>query len=272
MNDTRTGIDAPAVDSATASVARAYDYFLGGKDHFEADRVFARNIMARDPDVPVTARLNKEFGRRAVDYMARNGIEQFLDLGSGIPTSPPSVHDTARRVRSAARVVYVDHDPVVVAQNRALRTDGSGLAVIQESFLDAQRVFGNPELLSTIDLARPVGVLFLSVFQNTADDVVDATLADLRSRLAPGSHLAISHITDNTAPEVQDAFNAEAAAGRYPKIAFRSEQRIAEFFTGFDLVDPGVVDYRDWRPTERDEDDRPELKTVLSGAVGRYQG
>ena len=148
--------------------------------------------------------------------MARNGVRQFLDLGSGIPTSPPSVHDTARRVVPDARVVYVDHDPVVVAQNRALRTDRDGLAVIKESFLDAEAVFGHPELQSVLDLSEPIGVLFLSVFQNTADEVIAATLADLRSRMAPGSHLAISHITDNTAADVRQAFNRESEIGRYP--------------------------------------------------------
>ncbi|MGH8880054.1 MAG: SAM-dependent methyltransferase, partial [Stackebrandtia sp.] len=173
MNDDSGEVKADGVDPVDtnrASVARAYDFVLGGKDNYEADRKFAERILQHDPEVRLTAHLNKEFGRRVVDHLARQGIRQFLDLGSGIPTSPPSVHDTARRVRDEARVVYVDHDPVVAAHNRALRVIGPGLAVIQDSFLNIDGILGQEDFKSNIDLAEPVGVLFFSVLQAVPTD------------------------------------------------------------------------------------------------------
>ena len=256
------------VDTSKASVARAYDYILGGKDNYAADRAFVETMLQRDPEAKISARLNKDFGSRAVDYIARQGVTQFLDLGSGIPTSPPSVHETARRVHSDTKVVYVDHDPVVVAHNRALRATGPGLAIIQESFMSLDAVFGHDDFLANIDTSRPVGVLMLSVLQNNTDEQIRAMLDVLNARLAPGSFLAVSHVSSRTSDVFLDAVTKEIAAGRYPPTDFRTDERIAEFFTGYELVEPGIVDYRDWRPNQRQADDRPDLKTMMSGAVG----
>ncbi|MGH8877080.1 MAG: SAM-dependent methyltransferase [Stackebrandtia sp.] len=271
MNDSPAS-EADVVNLSKSSVARAYDYLLGGKDNYEVDREFARGLLNRDSQMAITAKLNKEFGYRAVEYLARHGVKQFLDLGSGIPTSPPSVHETARRVHADAKVVYVDHDPVVAVHNRVFRAVSSGLAVIQESLTNVDRILAHEEFQSNIDLGEPVGVMFLSVLQNTPLERAVEVLARLRSRLAPGSYLAITHVSDTASASVKRMVAEKTEAGIYPQTWFRSDADILEFFTGFDLVEPGLVDYRDWRPTIAQQDDRPELHTPLRGGVGRLAG
>lgn len=255
-----------------ASVARAYDFLLGGKDNYASDRQFAEELLSRDPQMAITAKINKDFGLRAVDYIVRQKVRQFLDLGSGIPTSPPSVHHTARRVSDAATVVYVDHDPVVAAHNRALSAIGPGLTVIQDSLLNIEAIFEHPEFTSIMDSNRPIGVLLLSVLQNTPHDEVLDFMTRLRSRLAPGSHLAISHVSDQADARVQEMVAQRAEAGTYPRTWFRSDAEILEYFTGFELVEPGLVDYRDWRASIELQDHRPELRTPLRCGVGILAG
>ncbi|MGH8878616.1 MAG: SAM-dependent methyltransferase, partial [Stackebrandtia sp.] len=179
------------------------------------------------------------------------------------------VHDTARRVKDDVRVVYVDHDPVVVTHNRALRATGPGLAIIHDSFMNLDGVFSHEDFQSNIDTSRPVAVLMLSVLQNNTDEQILRMMADLRSRLAPGSYLALSHVSSRTSKVFLDAVAIEIEAGRYPPTDFRSDERIAEFFTGYELVEPGIVDYRDWHPTVELEDQRPELNLQFTCGVGR---
>lgn len=258
------------IDTTVPSVARAYDYMLGGKDNFEVDRQFANSVASRDPELAVSIRLNKEFGRQVTHYMAEHGVQQFLDLGSGIPTSPPSVHDTAREVHPGARVVYVDNDPVVSAHNRALRAIGPGLSAIQADFTDPEVVLNHPELLDILDFDKPVGVLIMSVFQNTLDDEkVKSIMRVIRKRLAPGSYLAMSHVSDRSAQSSKDQIAAAIAKYGYPPTLMRTEEQIRSLFEGFELVEPGVVDYRDWRPAAGAE--RPHLLTQFYGAVGKLQ-
>lgn len=255
-----------------ASVARAYDFLLGGKDNFAADRAFANELTNNDPQIATTAKLNKVFGTRAVDYIVNQKVSQFLDLGSGIPTSPPSVHDTARRIDFNAKVVYVDNDPVVAAHNRALRAIGPGLAVVQESLLNIDDIYEHEEFTDIIDPDKPIAVLLFSVLQNTPQDEALALMANLRSRMAPGSFLAISHANDRTDDAVKNMVAARAEAGTYPRTWFRGDDEIEAYFDGFTLVEPGLVDYRDWRASESDMDHRPELRTPLSAAVGYLPG
>ena len=256
------------MDTTQPSVARAYDFALGGKDNFEVDRQFARAIKERDPEVFVTAQLNKDFGRRATEYMAKQGVRQFLDLGSGIPTSPPSIHDTARRFQPDARVVYVDNDPVVAAHNRALRAVSSGLALVQHTFLEPETIFAHPDFISTLDTSEPIGILFCSVLQNTPADTLADVLSRLRARLAPGSYLAISHTCERTSQAVKEAFAQQHETKGYPKTWFRSDAEITEFFAGFDIVEPGIVDYRDWYPDAELAANRPELNTQFTCGLG----
>lgn len=266
MNDV---VPIPAgTDTKVASVARAYDYVLGGKDNFEVDRQFAGEILKRDPEVRVSAKLNKEFGRRVCQYMAEHGVKQFLDLGSGIPTSPPSVHETVRAISPEATVVYVDHDPVVAAHNRALRAVGTGLTAIQQDFSDPDAVLRHPEVQAHIDFSKPVGVLALSVFQNTLDDAdVLRILDNIFTGMVSSSYLAVSHVSDRTGQEIQDQIAMATRKHGYPATLLRSDAQVKGLFANFDLVDPGVVDYRDWRPAK--DQDRPNLGLQFVGGVGR---
>ena len=155
-------------DTATPSVARTYDYLLGGKDNYEVDRQAVEMLRMVAPEAPLTARMNREFGKRAVRYIAEQGIRQFIDLGSGIPTSPPSIHDAVRSV-DPAHVVYVDLDPVVAAHSRALRSIGPGLDTILADIRRPEAVLDHPDLQALIDFNQPVGVVIFSVLDVIED-------------------------------------------------------------------------------------------------------
>lgn len=256
----------PGVNPRVPSVARVYDFLLGGKDNFESDRNMAHKLLAVMPQAADTARANKEFGRRATDFMARQGIAQFIDLGSGIPTTAPGIHETARAVMPDATVVYVDNDPVVVAHSRALRAVAPGLATVQADIRDPEAVLMAPEMLAHIDFGRPVAVLLFSVLQTVPDRADPAALVGrFRDRMAAGSYVGLSHIsTRSGAQDITHLHRIVRECG-YPPVAVRSDDQVLEVFDGFDLVDPGLVDIRDWRPEERG----PFGTVTLVGAVGR---
>ncbi|HZE38652.1 MAG TPA: SAM-dependent methyltransferase [Stackebrandtia sp.] len=268
----------PGVDTSKASVARAYNYALGGKDNFAVDRAFADMVLERTPDVFDSVRMIREFGARVAAYLAENGVHQIIDLGSGLPTTPPSIHETARAILPDTRVVYVDNDPVVAAHSRALRSIGHGLATIEADMMNPDVVFGAPELTETIDMSRPVGVLIMSVLQNMTDQAeVLRVLGDIRDRLAPGSYLAVAHLWDGSTPVSMAGVHESAAEKGYPEVLFRSRAQIAELFDGFELVDPdsphspddpAIVQIGDWWPDPNSADE-PDVELKLLGAVGR---
>lgn len=256
------------IDTTTPSVARAYDFMLGGKDNFESDRQFAKSIVEKDPELSVSIKLNKEFGRRVTDYIVRQGVTQFLDLGSGIPTSPPSVHDTARKIEPGARVVYVDNDAAVAAHNRALRATSPGLATLEADLNDPEAVFNSEIVQAELDLSKPVAVLLLSVLQTTVDEAeAKALIGDIRSRLAPGSYLAISHVSDRSAPHVKEAIAQAITKYNYPPSKLRTDAEVEALFEGFTLVEPGVTDYQMWHAEPGFQ--ARELNTQFVGALGR---
>ena len=188
--------------TATPSVARTYDYLLGGKDNYEVDRQAVEMLRTVAPEAPVTARMNREFGKRAVRYIAEQGIRQFIDLGSGIPTSPPSVHDAVRGVNPTVRVVYVDVDPVVAAHSRALRSIGPGLDTILADIRRPETVLDHPDLQALIDFNEPVGVVIFSVLDVIEDkDNPLGIFRQFRERMTPGSYLGISHLSARSAPD-----------------------------------------------------------------------
>ena len=227
--------------------ARMYDYYLGGKDNFEADRIAAGKAMSVVPDAYKVARTNREFLVRVVRTMTESGIDQFIDLGTGFPTSP-NVHEVAHERQRSARVVYVDNDPVVVAHNRALR-QGPGVLAIDGDVRDPQTILSNPALTEMIDFTRPVGVLFIAVLHFVPDEFRPSEIVtNFRWRMASGSMLAVSHITSDDMPAeamrtIQDAY-ADATA---PAV-FRSGAEIEALFGGFPLLSPGVVEVSKWRP------------------------
>jgi SAM-dependent methyltransferase len=245
MGDPRLATDVP-------HPARVYNYWLGGKDHFLADRTAAEQVIGVRPQVVDAARANRAFLVRVVRYLAADcGIQQFLDIGTGLP-APDNTHEVAQQVDPSCRVVYCDNDPLVLAHARALLvgSPSGACAYIDADVRDADMILG--EAAQTLDLTQPVAMLLLAIlhFLPDSDDPakVVATLAD---GLAPGSFVAISHLTADLAPEqvhaAAQAYNARAAAPITP----RPHAQVTALFGGLPLVPPGVVRVTEWR-TDRD--------------------
>lgn len=261
------------IDTSRPSVARMYDYYLGGKDHFAVDRAAAEQAIASFPEVPVLARTNRAFLGRVVRYLARDcGIRQFIDLGTGIPTAG-NVHEVAQRADPGARVVYVDNDPIVLAHGRALLEDagqGDSVRVIDADMRDPSSVLSNADVDALIDWSQPLGVLFISVLHFVTADPGKITAA-YRDAVAPGSYLALSHLSYGTAGESEVDEAADRVYGSTASgLVSRTADEIEGLFAGFDLVEPGLVPVAEWRP---DPDERPEhTQLQILGAVGRKAG
>lgn len=265
------GIDEPHIDidPRTPSPARMYDYYLDGKDNFPADREAAERVLQAVPHGRAIAQANRRFLMRAVRFLAEQGIEQFIDLGTGIPTSP-NVHEVAHEINPAARVVYVDNDPIVTVHNRALRQTHDGVVSIRADLRRPDEVLGHPDLRELIDVGRPVGLLAIAVLHFVSDeDDPQRLTADLLRPLAIGSHLALSHVSWSDA---QGATRITTAARNYTHASApavpRGREEIAELFAGTRLVDPGLVPVHTWRA----EEDAPGDGVMLYGGVGVAAG
>ena len=255
----------PGVDVTVASPARVYDYFLGGKDNFAVDRRVGDEVIARIPEARPALRANRRFLQRAVRYMAEQGIDQFIDLGTGIPTAGP-VHEIARRVHPRARVVYVDNDPIVFAHNQALlRTDD--VIAIKHDIREPDSILDDPRLRDLIDLDRPVGVLFVAVlhFITDAEDPY-GIVARFREAMARGSHLAVSHDTSEGRDPAVVAAVEEVYEATAP-IIFRGRAAIGRFFDGFELVEPGLVHPPEWRPDSPSEVETAGREWLYAGVA-----
>jgi SAM-dependent methyltransferase len=259
---------APAdLDVTRPSTARVYDYFLGGAHNFEVDRQLAEQIAATSPAVAATARANRHFLRRAVQFLAAQGVQQFLDIGSGIPTVG-NVHEIAHAVAPGTRVVYVDIDPIAVAQSRSILRDNPDTAVLCVDLRDPQKLLVEAGATGLIDLDEPLALLLAGVVHFVADaDEPGELIAQLRDAVAPGSYLLISHATgDGQPPEVLEAGRM---TGRASHISLRTHAEITAFFGPFALVEPGLVPVSEWRPDPADEPDpNPHRMTGYAG-VGR---
>jgi S-adenosyl methyltransferase len=252
------------IDIEQPSVARMYDYFLGGSHNFAADRELAKQALGVFPDAPHLVRANRAFLYRAVTHLAEIGVDQFLDLGSGIPTGG-NVHDIAHAINPAARTVYVDSDPVAYAHCAALLADVPHALAIHADLRDHRAILGSPRLTEYLDLSRPVAVLLVSVlpFVPDADDPA-GIVAAYRDATVPGSYLAVSHGTNEYRPEAVSKVEAVYTQASQPG-TFRSRQQILELMPGYELLLPGLVDTILWRPT-------PDALGVdpLGGDVARY--
>ncbi|KAB2347074.1 SAM-dependent methyltransferase [Actinomadura rudentiformis] len=247
-----------------ASPARMYDYLLGGKDNYAADRDLTRRLLEIQPQMAVAARENRAFLTRAVDVLAERGIRQFLDLGCGLPTRE-NVHQIAARRRPGARVVYVDHDPIVLAHARALLTDDGNVAIVQSDLRKRDELLGDVDASGSLDWAEPVAVLLTAVLHFVADaDDPAGILAGLRAELAPGSALVISHATAGTAAEAARAAELYATACVTP-LALRGRDEIAEFFGDFELLEPGLVFTAEWQPQGGTPSPAPTRGQLLAG-------
>ncbi|MEU2221576.1 SAM-dependent methyltransferase [Streptomyces sp. NPDC018347] len=259
-----------SIDITVPSVSRIYDYYLGGSHNFEVDREAARKAMEFLPGLPKTMQANRAFMRRAVRFAAGEGITQFLDIGSGIPTFG-NVHEVARAAAPGARVVYVDHDPVAVAHSEAVLVGDEDADVVAADLRRPREILESPRLARLIDLNRPVALLLVAIlhFVEDADDPYGA-VAELRKALAPGSLLILTHASYEGIP--QPAERAEGAVDVYKDIRnpliMRSREEIARFFEGYDMVEPGLVLMPHWRPDSAPEDEDPYAFSGYAG-VGR---
>jgi len=237
------------IDISTPNVARIYDFLLGGKDNFTADRDAARRLTEAVPDVAEIARDNRSFLGRVVRYLAAEaGIRQFLDLGSGLPTQA-NVHELAQGVAPQARVVYVDNDPVVASHGRALLASGGQVGMAHGDLRDPAGVLGHPEVLGLLDLTQPVAVLCTSTLHFVADEEKPhQIIAEYRDHLAPGSYLAISHGTreedaGEAAGQVEGVYRRASS-----QLHLRPLAEVLRFLDGFELVEPGLTWIANWRP------------------------
>jgi S-adenosyl methyltransferase len=250
-------------------VARVYDCLLGGAHNFAADRAAAEGLLAVMPDAGQVARAFRGFLGRAVRYLAAEaGITQFLDIGSGL-TMIGSVHDIARQTRREARVVYVDVDLVAVCHNEIVLAGIPDVAAIEADLRNPQGVLEHPRVRALLDSSEPVAVVLGAVLPFVGDeDRPGELVACLRDAVASGSYLVISHPTGDGHPS--RAVDAAALFGRtVAPVGPRSHREIAGFFDGFDLVDPGLVDLRRWRP---DWPDHSRDDSVTAAFVPGYGG
>ncbi|MFJ6080482.1 SAM-dependent methyltransferase [Streptomyces sp. NPDC092369] len=259
-----------SIDISVPSVSRIYDYYLGGSHNFEVDREAARKAMDFMPGLPKIMQANRAFMRRAVRFAVDEGITQFLDIGSGIPTFG-NVHEVAQSARPGAHVVYVDHDPVAVAHSQAVLAGNEDADVVAADLRKPQEILASAEVQRLIDANRPVALLLVAILHFVEDeDGPYEAVAQLRDALAPGSLLILTHASYEGIP-----LPPERAAGtvdvykdiRNPLI-MRSREEIARFFEGYDMVEPGLVPMPHWRPETALEDEDPYAFSGFAG-VGR---
>jgi S-adenosyl methyltransferase len=259
----------PEFNSGVAHPARVYDYWLGGKDNYAADRALGDAVIAAMPSTRSSARANRAFLGRAVRYLvAEAGISQFLDIGTGIPTAG-NTHEVAQAAAPQARIVYVDNDPIVMAHARALMTShpAGATAFMQADLRDPGRILADPELRATLDLGKPVALMLVAVLHFlTEADHPREIVAELLAALPSGSYLTISNITADFDPA---SAAVAQAAGQRAGVTYvpRSHDELAAFFTGLDLVDPGVVPLLAWRPDDGPADDPRAVPSYV--AMGR---
>ncbi|MFI1993906.1 SAM-dependent methyltransferase [Actinoplanes sp. NPDC020271] len=253
------------IDPNRPSSARVYDAFLGGTHNFAVDRSVASRIMEIVPEMAALARANRAFLHRVVRWAVANGVRQFIDLGSGIPTEG-NVHEVALAADPEARVAYVDVDPTAVLYARDLLGDDPRTVVVQGDLRDPAAVLDDPALNTVIDLGRPVGILMFAVLHFVPDGpVLDATLHGYREAVVAGSLLALSHASGGLDPEGVDRV-ADLYSRTGTPFVPRDEQRFARLFDGWQLADPGVVRGPGWRPEGAVEQlSDPAASLILTG-------
>jgi O-methyltransferase involved in polyketide biosynthesis len=251
-----------ADDPSRPNIARVYDYLLGGNDHFAADRALADELLARQPQLRANARANRAFMQRVVRYAVADGVTQFLDVGSGLPTGE-NVHEVARSADPAARVVYVDNDPVVAAHARAILASLPGTTFLLADLREPAGIMAQAG--ARLDFTAPVAVLCISLLHFIPDDTQAAALvAALTEPLAAGSLLAFTHW--KYVPS--DEESAQSYSGSVAAIARRGEAELTALVpAGWDLLAPGLVPVTQWRPPAGDPAAAEEIR--FYGAVAR---
>lgn len=251
------------MSSSVPSSARMYDYYLGGKDNGAADRQAAEQVLRLLPEARLAARANRGFLVRAVRHLAESGIDQYIDLGTGIPTSP-NVHEVARETIAHSRVVYVDNDPVVTAHNKAFRSTRDGVLSVDMDIRNGGSLRDHPEVRELIDFRRPIGVLMIAVMHLLSTDEAAAALDGVRSWIPDDSFLVLSAATTEgmTAEQIDELAAVYQNTGSHPTGLTRDA--FTGMFDGFEVLAPGITSLGKWRTDEPD----PQHLACLCG-VGR---
>jgi hypothetical protein len=257
------------VDVTRPSVARVYDYYLGGTHNFAADQVMAAKAIEDWPDLPVIMRSNRAFLRRAVGFLAGTGIRQFLDIGSGIPTAG-NVHEVAQSRAPGSRVVYVDTDTVAVTHGRQLLAGNPDAAVLAADFTRPAELLAAVRELGLLDPEQPTAVLLNALLHFIPDAAHPAeAIATLRKASAPGSYLVISHATHELHPaELTAAHRNLYRSNTTSPMTMRGREAVAAFFAGYELIEPGVELSERWHPDETSTPEEAERFPIWAG-VGR---
>lgn len=238
-------------DTQKAHSARMYDYYLGGKDNYPADRDAASKVLEAFPETAQAARTNREFAQRAVRYAAQHGVRQFLDIGTGIPTEP-NLHNAVQAVDQHCRVVYADHDPLVLAHAEALMigSEEGCTAYVPADIRDPELILGSEKFLSVIDLSEPVALNLAAILHFVPDEQGTSAHDIVRTYMdafAPGSYLSISHASSDLNPEAFEKVVKVYEANGMP-VPLRDKATVTRFFDGLELVEPGIVPPHRWRP------------------------
>jgi len=259
----------PDFDTSVPHIARVYDYWLGGKDNFAADRVMGERTLQAYPNLVYSVRANRAFLARVVRFLAGQGIRQFLDIGTGIPTAD-NTHEVAQRIAPDSRIVYVDNDPVVLSHAKALlkSTPEGACAYIDADLRDPDAILA--AAADTLDFTKPVAVMLIAVMHFVGDDAqADAIMRRLTAACVPGSYLALSH----AASDIDAAQMAEMVRrlneSTAEKTTLRDRAGVTRLFDGLELVEPGVIRAAEWRP---DTDLEAASPAALWGGVARMPG
>jgi len=261
------------VDITRASIARVYDCYLGGKDNFAVDRQVVQRAIQVTPDGPEAARANRAFLARVVRHMVSEGIRQFLDLGSGLPTQG-NVHEIAQQVDPSVRVAYVDNDPMTLVHGRALLANSPHTVVVQADIRHPAEILDNPEVRNLIDFDRPVGLLLVAILHHLNDHEDPGGLAKIyRDALPAGSFLAISHFrlpgdehreAARKALVIEKIFNETLGTGRW-----RQQEEILSYFGELELLEPGLVPLPEWRPDSSEPSALTSFYHAFVGGLAR---
>ncbi|WP_370947151.1 SAM-dependent methyltransferase [Amycolatopsis sp. cg5] len=260
----------PSVDVSVPSMARTYDFMLGGGHNFAADRAVGDQIERAMPGLRAAARVNRKFLGRVVRFMVASGIRQFLDVGSGIPTVA-NVHEVAQAEDPDCRVVYVDRDPVAVAHSELMLAENDRAAVVHADMRDPESILASPEADRLLNFDEPVGLLMLLMLHWIPDDSDPAgLLARYGSRLVPGSYLAITHVSgDHQGAGLAAATDAIKRSKSPDQVNLRTHAQITALFDGFELIEPGLVGCGEWRPRgPGDIADEPGMNMLVYAGVG----
>jgi hypothetical protein len=262
------------IDITKPNIARVYDYFVGGKDNFAADRDFANKVIEVAPKAPLGAQYNREFLRRVVRYLtAQAGIDQFLDLGSGLPTQG-NVSEVAQQINPSAHVVYVDNDPMVYIHSRALLSDAVTVNIVNADVRDPAEILAHPTVLSLLDFDRPIGLLMLALLHHLQDDEEPAAVvARFQDAMPSGSYLAMSsfRMPGPEDPELRAITieNEQVIAGGLGSARWREQDELVTWFGDWELLPPGFVSLLDWRPPTDEPVEHDEVYKSFYGGVAR---